>query len=100
MPRFAASFTNSGSSRLEDRDHGAFRLLHDARDQVERVLGALAQADERDVGHRLGGGGRDLGDLELARDHVMAHRGHQAGGDLEAFLSLVGDQDAKRFKAF
>jgi hypothetical protein len=60
------------------------------------VLGAVAHADERHVGHRLGGGGRDLRDLEAARDDVVAHRGDQSGGRLEAFLSLVGDEDAKR----
>jgi hypothetical protein len=36
--------------RLEQSDHRAGRLVHDLRDQLQRVLGALAQADQRHVG--------------------------------------------------
>ena len=64
---------------LEHRDHRARRLLDDPRDQPERILGALADGDERDVGRRVGRHRGDVGDLELARDHDMPELLHDFG---------------------
>ena len=61
----------------------------------ERVLGALAEPDERDVRSLSGGHGADVFDLDLARDHLVSERDHDRGDEREAVLALVGDQDAQ-----
>ena len=40
---------------VEDRDHGAGRLADDLGDQLQRVLGARPEPDQRDVGVLPGG---------------------------------------------
>ena len=37
-------------ARVQERDHRARGLVHDPLDQPERVIGALAEPDEGDVG--------------------------------------------------
>ncbi len=61
----------------------------------ERVLGAFAQPDERDVGSFSGGHGADVGDVDLARDDLVAQGDDDRGHQGEAVLALVGDQDAQ-----
>ena len=96
-PRFDASLMNFGSRRVEQDDHRAGRLAHDLLDQAQRVLRALAEPDERDVGSLPGGRGSDVRDLDLARDHLVSEGRHDRGDEREAILALVGDQDAQMF---
>ncbi len=53
----------------EQRNHGAGCFTHDPADVVKRVLRALAQPDERDVGTLLARHLAHLFNVELARDH-------------------------------
>ena len=69
--------------------------MDDLLDQVERVLGALAEPDERDVGSLPGGHGPDVLDLDLARDHLVSERGDDRRDQRQAILPLVGDQHAQ-----
>ena len=61
-----------GILRGQQRDHGAGRLTDDLRDQIERVLGAQPESDERDVGTFALGHGTDFLDVDLARNHLVA----------------------------
>ena len=61
----------------------------------QRVLGALAEPDERHVRtvprcHRS-----DLRDVNLARNHLVTQARHDLGEQRKAIGPLVGDQDAK-----
>jgi len=49
--------------------HAASRTIFG--DQFERVLGALAEPDERDVGPLPGGDLPNVCDLDLAHDHLV-----------------------------
>ena len=71
IPRFAASLTQTGSVGLEQRDHGARGLAHDLGDQLQRVVAADAEADERQVRLLALRRRRHLADLELAGDHLV-----------------------------
>ena len=84
-----------GVARVEQDDHRAGGFAHDLVDQVERVLRALPEPDERDVGSLSGGHGADVRDVDLARDHLVAEGDHDRGDQREAILALVGDQDAQ-----
>jgi hypothetical protein len=57
------------------------------------MLRAVAEADERDVGSLASGHGSHVLDLDLARDHLVAQRGHDRGDDGQAILALVRDED-------
>ena len=87
-PRLDASLTKLGIARVEQDDHRAGGLAHDLVDQLERVLGALPEPDERDVGPLPGGHRADVVDLDLARDHLVAQADHdrrrRAPGDPSA----------------
>ena len=82
---------------VEQDDHRAGGLAHDLLDQVERVLRALSEPDERDVGSLSGGHGADVRDVDLARDHLVSEGDHDRGDEREAILALVGDQDPQMF---
>ncbi len=59
-PRLAASTTNSGIRGVQEHDDRAAGLVDDFFDQTERVGGAVAEPDERDVGLFAGGEGADF----------------------------------------
>ena len=80
---------------MDQDDHRAGRLVHDLLDQVERVLGALAEPDERDVGSLPRGHRADVLDLDLARDHLVPEGGDDRRDERQAILALVGDQHAQ-----
>jgi hypothetical protein len=67
----------------------------DLVDESERVLGALAEADQRDVGSLSGGHHTDVLDFDLASDHLVAKRSHDRRNEREATLALVGDQNTE-----
>ena len=68
--------------------------MNDLGDQLERVLGAESEPDERNIGMLPCGDSADLCDLYLPRDHLMAEAGDDLGEQLEPVPALVGDQDA------
>jgi hypothetical protein len=84
-----------GIARVQKHDHRAGRLAHDLVDQLQRVLGALPETDERDVGPLACGDGTDVGDLDLARDHLVPEGHDDRSDEGEAVLALVRDQDAQ-----
>ena len=69
--------------------------MHDLRDQLERMLGAHAEPDERDVGSLPRGHRADLCDVDLARDHLVPEPGDDLGEQLQPVPPLVRDQDTQ-----
>ena len=94
-PRLDASLTKSGSRRVDEGDHRAGGLPHDPLDQSERVIGALSEPDQRDVGSLPRGHRTDVFDVDLARDHLVPERCDDRSNERQAVLALVGDQDAQ-----
>ena len=84
-----------GILRREQRDHRAGGLVDDLRDQLERVLGAEPEPDERDVGVLSRGHRADLAHVDLAGDHLVAEPGDDLSEQLEPVAPLVRDQDAE-----
>ena len=80
---------------VEQRDHRAERLGHDLRDLLQRVLGALAEPDQRDVGALARRHRRDVRDVDLAGDHLVPEPGHHLGQDFQPVGPLIRDQDAE-----
>jgi hypothetical protein len=80
-------------SRVEENDDSAGGPPDDLVDQVERVGGALAAPDEGDVRPLAGSDGADVGDVDLARDHVVSQTHHDRRHKRQAIPALVGDQD-------
>ena len=62
---------------------------------LERVVGALPEPDQRDVGTLLTGHVSDLVDVQLAGDHGVSERHDDDCEPLEALGALVRDQDAE-----
>ena len=80
---------------VEERDHRAERLGHDLGDLVQRVLGALAEADQRHIGALAGRDRGDVGDVDLARDHLVAEPVDHLCQQSSRSAPLIRDQDAK-----
>jgi len=79
----------------EQRDHRAGGFVDDLRDQLERVLGAQAEANQRHIGSLPRSHRTDLPDLDLTGDHVMAELGDDLCEQLEPVTSLIRDQDTE-----
>jgi hypothetical protein len=80
---------------VDECDHRAGGLLHDPLDQPERMIGALPEPDQRDVGSLPGGHRSDVFDVDLARDHLVPQCRDDRSDESEAVLALVGNQDAQ-----
>ena len=80
---------------VQQDNHRASGFMHDLVDQVERVLGALAQADQRNVGSLPGGDRADVRYINLSSDHLMAKRDHDRRDERETVTPLVRDQHTK-----
>ena len=80
---------------MDEQDHRAERLVDDLLDQHERVLGALAEAHERDVRPLPRGDRPDLVDVDLARDHLVSQLRHNRRYEGQPITPLVGDQHAE-----
>jgi hypothetical protein len=80
---------------VQQRDHGAGGLTNDLLDQFQRVLGALAKPDERDVGSLPGRDSPDVFDLNLTCDDLMAKGNHDRGDERKMVFTLVGYQNAQ-----
>ena len=93
-PRLDASLMNSGF-RAWIRTITGQAASRTICDQFERVLRALAEPDERDVGSLSCGHGGHVLDLDLAGDHFMSEFDHDRRDEREAVLAFVGDQDAQ-----
>ena len=79
-------------SCVEDEDDRAGGVADDLLDQLERVLGALAEPDERDVGMFLAGQLDDLLDVQFLPDDLVAERAGDLGDGLGPLGALVGDE--------
>ena len=82
---------------MEQDDHRTGGLLHDLLDQVERVFGALAESDKRDVRPLPGGDGPDVLDIDLACDHLVPECGDDRRYRHKVIRSFVRDQYAQMF---
>jgi len=60
-----------GIARVDQHDHGTGGFAHDLVDQFERVVGALAESDQGDVGPLAGGYGTNVFDVDLAHDYLV-----------------------------
>jgi hypothetical protein len=90
------SFLNElGVAGVQQHDDGAGGFVDDFVDQVQGVLAAFAESDERDVGALAGGHGTDVLNVDLARDHFVAERDHDRSDDSEPVTALVGYQNAE-----
>src|SRR5215213_6763777 len=80
---------------MDEQDHRAERLMDDLLDQHESMLGALAEAHERDVRPLAGRDDSDLVDVDLARDHLMPEVRHDRRYESQPIAPLVRDQHAE-----
>ena len=91
MPIGVRSF---GVLGVEHEDHRAGGVVDDLLDQLERVRGAFAEADQRDVRvlapRRLG----DFVDVELERDDLVSERAGDLRYGFGPHGELVGHEDA------
>ena len=94
-PRLDASLTNAGSGACSSTITGQAASRTILSISSERMLGALPESDERDVGSLPGGHGADVFDVDLARDHLVAKSDHDRRHQRQAVLALVCDQDAQ-----
>jgi hypothetical protein len=82
--------------RLVDQDdHRTGRLLHDLLDQAERVIGALAEAHQRDVGARPSRDRADVVNVDLPGDHLVAEASDDRRDKRKPVPALVRDQNAQ-----
>ncbi len=81
--------------RVEQDDDWAGGFADDRVDQIERVLRAFAESDERDIRSLSRGDSTDVFDLDLARDHFVAERDDDRCDEREAILALVRNQNAE-----
>jgi hypothetical protein len=80
---------------VDEGDHGTGGLVHDLLDQLERVLGALAETDEGDVRALARRHCSDVLDLDLAGDHLMPESGDDRRDERQAIRAFVRDQHAQ-----
>ena len=69
--------------------------MDDLGDQVQGVLRAQPEPDQRDIGMFPGCGYRDFHDVDLAGDHVVSEPDHDLGKQLQPIASFVRDQDTQ-----
>ncbi len=77
---------------MQQHDHRARSLTHDLVDQLERMLRARPESDERDVGPLSRGDWPDVRDVDLPRDHLVSECDDDRRDERETILALVGDQ--------
>ena len=80
---------------MEQDDHRAGRFTNDLVDQGECVLGALSEADERNIGALSGGRRADVLHIDLARDHLMPERDDDRSDERQPILALIRDKDTQ-----
>ena len=76
--------------QYDDRAGG---LLHDPLDQLQGVGGVVAEADQRDIGPRLGGQRGDGAHVGGRDDDLVTERCDDAPHPLYALFAFVGDED-------
>jgi hypothetical protein len=69
--------------------------VHDLLDQVECMLGALAEANKGDVRPFPRRHCSDVLNLDLARDHLMPESGDDRRDESQAIRALVRDQNSQ-----
>jgi hypothetical protein len=80
---------------VDEGDDRAGGLVHDLLDHLERVLGALAEADEGDVRPFPRRHCCDVLNLDLARDHLVPESGDDRRDERQPILALVRDEHAE-----
>ena len=80
---------------VQERDHRARGFADDLVDQLQRVLGAITQPHERDVGPFPAGHGTDVLDVDLPGYYFVAERDDSLSYQREAVLALVCDQNTQ-----
>ena len=78
--------------RVEQDDHRAGGLFDDLLDQAKRMLGTLAESDERNIWALLGGDRPDILDLDLAGDHLVPQPSDDRRHQRQAILPLIRDE--------
>jgi hypothetical protein len=63
--------------------------MDDLFDQSERMVGALAQSDQRDIRSFPRGDGSHFLDIDLASDHLMAKGGNHRRYQRQAILGAA-----------
>jgi len=80
---------------MQQDDHRACGGADDLVDELERVLRAVAESDQRDIGSFPRGQGTDVLGIHIPRDDLVAERDHDWGDEGEPVLGLVGDQNTQ-----
>jgi len=75
----------------------AGRLVDDLLDQLQRMLRALAEADERNVWVLTRGHCPDLAHLDLRDEHLVPKPSDDGRDSGKTILALVGDEHPKPF---
>jgi hypothetical protein len=83
--------------RMEERDDRAGRLVDDLLDQLQRMLRALAEADERNVWVLARCHRPHLAHLDLRDEHLVPEPGDDGRDIGKTILALVGDEHPKPF---
>jgi hypothetical protein len=92
---FRGFFDKRRIGGVQQDDHGAGGLPHDPIDQIQRMLGAVSESDESDIGPFASRHRSDVLNVDLTGDDLVAERGDDRRDEREAVLALVGDQDAQ-----
>ena len=82
---------------MQERNDRAGGLVDDLLDQLQRMLRALAEADEGDVRVLPRCDRADLADLDLRGDHLVPQAGHDGRNGGKTILALVRDEHTKSF---
>jgi hypothetical protein len=72
--------------------------VHDLLDQVESVLGALAETNEGNVRPFPRGHGSDVLHFDLACDHLVAESSDDRRDESQAIPAFVSDQNAQMLR--
>jgi hypothetical protein len=83
---------------VDEGDDRAGGLVHDLLDQVESVLGALAETDEGYIRSFPRRHSSDVLYFDLPRDHFVTESGDDRRDEGQAILALVRDQNAQMLR--
>src|SRR5664279_1004179 len=91
-------FDEAGIGSVQENYDRAGGFADDLVDQLKRMLRALSQTDQRDIGSLAGGDRADVLNVDLTGDHLVTKGDHDRRDQRQAILSLVSDQDAKMLR--
>ena len=82
---------------VEERNDRARRLVDDLLDQLERMLRARSETDERDIRLFARRDRADFADLDLRCDHLVSEAADDVGDDDQAVMSSFATRTRRRF---